>query len=81
MKRVLLFFPCLGDQRTASAMRDDRTKAVGREMTERKLMRPNGRKASILGPMAANVEKLEAQLKLWNAHINGLAAKVERKGP
>ena len=33
-----------------------------------------------MGPMEANVDKMEAQLKLWTAQIDGLAVKAEKTG-
>ena len=34
-----------------------------------------------MGPMKANVDKMEAQLKLWAAQIDGLAAQAEKTCP
>lgn len=34
-----------------------------------------------MGPMEANVDKMEAQLKLWAAQIDDLAAKTEKTCP
>ena len=34
-----------------------------------------------MGPMEANVDKMEAQLKLWAAQIDVLAAKVDKTCP
>ena len=39
-------------------------------------MRPKSRKDRPVGPMEANVDKMEAQLKRWAAQIDGLAAKA-----
>ena len=34
-----------------------------------------------MGSMEANVDKMEAQLKLWAAQIDGMAAKAEKTCP
>jgi hypothetical protein len=39
--------------------------------------RPN---TIVVGPLEANVDKLEAQLKLWAAKIDVLAAKADQAG-
>ena len=43
-------------------------------------MGPKGRKGRAAGPIEANVDKMEAQLKQWAARIDGLAAKAEKAG-
>ena len=50
-------------------------------MMKRKLKGPKGQKDRHMGPLLeANVEKMEAQLKLWAERIDGLAAKTGKSG-
>jgi hypothetical protein len=43
-------------------------------------MTPKGRKDTARGPLEPNVDKMEAQLTVWAAKIDGLSAKAGHAG-